>query len=274
MRRVGLAVAIVAAVALAVGALGLAHLLRKPIVPPVIIRGADARRILSPGVVAHIERIFSDRLPGDRSKSPRLIALTFDDGPYPVETPLLLDELAALHVPATFFLIGDDATLYPDLTRRIEADGNEIANHTQTHPAFFNRLGGAEVRTELVQGARTLERYVHDPSIERLMRPPHGRFTLATVEAAQRAGYDVVLWHDDPGDWRLSVLPQTIVSHAAAHATAPEIMLLHSGRLATIEALPELVARYRRAGFRFVTAGTLLRDVPLVEIDHPKRFRV
>ena len=66
----------------------------------------------------------------DRSSRPRLIALTFDDGPYPVFTPMLLDVLRDLHVPATFFLIGQDAQQWPELTRRIEADGNEIADHT------------------------------------------------------------------------------------------------------------------------------------------------
>ncbi len=70
----------------------------------------------------------------DRSDRPKLIALTFDDGPYPIFTPLLLDELRDLHVPATFFLIGRDAEQWPDLTRRIEAGGNEIADHTYSHP--------------------------------------------------------------------------------------------------------------------------------------------
>jgi len=63
-----------------------------------------------------------------------LIALTVDDGPYPVETPLLLSQLRALGVRATFFLIGRDAVAFPELTARIERDGNEIANHTMTHP--------------------------------------------------------------------------------------------------------------------------------------------
>jgi peptidoglycan/xylan/chitin deacetylase (PgdA/CDA1 family) len=252
----------------------LRHVLSQPVVPALIARDADAPRELSPGLAAHLGRMLHDRLPRDRSASPKLIALTFDDGPYPVETPLLLDVLRDLHVKATFFLIGDDTELFPDLARRIEAAGDEIANHTQTHPAAFEALDTAQVRRELRDGARTLERYVRDPAITTMMRPPHGRFTLATVEAAQSAGYHVVLWNDDPGDWRAAATPEAMAAHVERFATAPEIMLLHSGRLNTIEVLPTLVAHFRAAGFRFVTVGELMGQVPVTIIDHPAKLRV
>ncbi len=254
--------------------LGVRHLLSRPAAPALIARDADASRALSPGLAAHLGRIVHDRMPADRQNSPRLIALTFDDGPYPVETPLLLDVLRELRVPATFFLIGDDTELFPDLARRIQAGGNEIANHTQTHPADFEALAATQVELELQAGARTLQRYVHDPAITSMMRPPHGRFTLATVEAAQRAGYHVILWNDDPGDWRSAATPAVMAAHIERFATAPEIMLLHSGRLNTLEVLPTIVAHFRKAGFRFVTVGELMRDVPVAKINHPAKLRV
>ena len=265
--------AFVLCAALAAG-YGLRHVLSQPVVPALIARDADAPRELSPSLGAHIGRLLHDRLPSDRGSNPRLIALTFDDGPYPVETPLLLDMLRDLRVPATFFLIGDDTEIFPDLARRIEADGDEIANHTQTHPANFEALDRAQVERQLTDGARTLGRYVRDPAITTLMRPPHGRFTVATVQAAQHAGYHVVLWNDDPGDWRSALTPQAMAAHIERFATAPEIMLLHSGRLATIEVLPTVVAHFRAAGFRFVTVGELMREVPVAKIDHPAKLRV
>ncbi len=251
----------------------LVHLLAAPVVPPVVVRTANAHRLLSGGIAAHIDRLLHERLPSG-SNHPRLVALTFDDGPYPVETPLLLDELTQLHVPATFFLIGADTELFPALAQRIAGDGDEIANHTQTHPADFQALDAAAVRRELDRGAATLERYVHDPAIRMMMRPPHGRFTLRTVEAAQGDGYHVILWSDDPGDWRAAATPSVIDAHVARYATAPDIILLHSGKINTIEALPSLVARFRMAGFRFVTVGELLRTVPLSQILHPERLRI
>ncbi len=135
-------------------------------------------------------------------------------------------------------------------------------------------MPAARVQSELRDGARTLQRYVRDPAITTMMRPPHGRFTLATVQAAQRAGYHVVLWNDDPGDWRAVATPEVMAAHVERFATAPEIMLLHSGRLNTLEVLPTIVAHFRAAGFRFVTAGELMREVPVATIDHPAKLRV
>jgi len=259
----------------AYGAYRFAHHELQPVIPTIVVRDADAHRLLSGSIRARVDRFLHDRPPpaSARTADPRLIALTFDDGPYPVETPLLLDELADLHVPATFFLIGHDALQFPSLVRRIEAAGNEVANHTQTHPANFDTLSAPQVAAELDAGAATLERYVRDPAIRTMMRPPHGRFTEATVRAAQRDGYDVVLWSDDPGDWR-DVSPAAVVAHMGANATAPDVVLLHNGRLATVEALPEIVRRFRAAGYSFVTVGQLRARVPLTQILHPERLRV
>ncbi len=272
IRRLLAALALVAAAVVAY--VGVHRFAQPPEPPPIISRTQDARRALEPSFGSHLRSAVAARFrPAARSDS-RLIALTFDDGPYPVETPLLLDELEALRVPATFFLIGDDTELFPDLAARIEADGDEIANHTQTHPANFDALSQAAVRTELVDGARTLHRFTSDPAVSTMMRPPHGRFTLQTVEAAQRAGYHVILWSDDPGDWRAKATPPVIESHVRAFATAPEILLLHSGKLHSIEALPGIVGRFERAGYRFVTVGELMRRVPLARIEHPAKIRV
>jgi peptidoglycan/xylan/chitin deacetylase (PgdA/CDA1 family) len=272
LRGVALAAA---ALALAFGTYRLVHRATAPVVPALVTRDADAHRALSMSLGAQVDRLLHDRPPplNRRGGNPRLLALTFDDGPYPVETPLLLDVLADLHVPATFFLIGHDTEEFPGLAVRISREGHEIANHTQTHPADFNALSPAAVTEELQAGATTLERYVRDPAIRRLMRPPHGRFTEATVATAQRDGYDVILWNDDPGDWR-SVPPEAIETHMENNATAPEIVLLHSGHLNTIDALPQIVARFRAAGYQFVTVGQLMARVPASLILHPDKLRV
>lgn len=246
--------------------------LREPVIPAIVSRTMDSHRALSPSIGVRIDRFLNDRVPPDGADR-RLVALTFDDGPYPVETPLLLDVLSSLHVKATFFLIGHDTELFPQLAQRIERDGDEIANHTLTHPANFEALKPRQVRRELEGGAAALERYVHDPAIRTMMRPPHGRFTEQTVSVAQNAGYHVILWSDDPGDWR-TVPPATIAEHIESHASAPDIILLHSGRLATIEMLPEVVARFRKAGFRFVTVGEMMQRLSTAVVDHPAKVPV
>lgn len=190
---------------------------------------------------------------------PRLIALTFDDGPYPVTTPLLLDRLHDLGVPATFFLIGDDAERYPELTRRIARAGNEIGNHTWSHPDL-DRLDATAIAQQMARAQETLVPLAGSRSPAQIMRPPHGRYDEASIKALQAAGYDVVLWSDAPGDWQ-STTAQQLAAHMLAKATAPEIVLLHSGSLPTIEMLGSVVPRFRAAGYRFVTVSRLVAEV-------------
>ncbi len=238
--------------------------------PTVVTPSMNVHNEFSSDLGARLYRItHQPALAAGQHASPKLIALTFDDGPYPIFTPLLLHQLRALHVPATFFLIGRDAQQWPDLTRRIEADGNEVADHTYSHPDL-DKETDRQVQEEVLKGRDVLWSLTHDPSVRTLMRPPHGRYTTATLKAVQSLGYQVVLWTDDGGDWK-TLTPQQIEMHMAKYATVPEIVLLHSGKLATIEAMPEVVARFRRAGYEFVTVGELLRRVSAQEIDRPER---
>lgn len=245
-----------------------------PPTPALIVQSTDAHRMLSTAPDARIGRLLQEPMWSLKARgNVKLVALTFDDGPYPVGTPLLLDVLRDLGVKATFFLIGKDAELFPEITARISSEGHEIADHTLTHPANFEALGPAQVREELLDGAAVLGRYTHDPAIHTMMRPPHGRFTERTVKAAQAAGFHVILWNEDPGDWR-TVGAEHLAHDVEKYATAPDILLLHNGRMQTVEMLPEIVGRFRRAGYRFVTVGELMRLVPTTQILHPLRHPI
>jgi peptidoglycan-N-acetylglucosamine deacetylase len=262
---------IVLAAALIYG--GWRTVVHKSNLPPAIVTpGANVRLEFSGDPVARLYRASRELTPEDRSQRPRLIALTFDDGPYPIFTPMLLDVLHDLKVPATFFLIGQDAEQWPEITARIEAEGNEIGDHTYTHPNL-DQESTPQVRREILEGGDALWSLTHDPAARALMRPPHGRYTVRTLEIALSLGYSVVLWTDDSGDWRTVTVAQ-LQRHLLEHATAPEIVLLHSGKLATIEALPYVVGRFKQAGYRFVTVGTLLKLVQSDELNHPLRRAV
>lgn len=265
----------IAAIVLAVGLIfgGWRAVVHKSNLQPALITpSTNVHLELSDDVVARLYRVTHELPTEDRSGRPKLIALTFDDGPYPIYTPMLLDVLHDLGVPATFFLIGEDAQQWPELTRRIEADGNEIADHTYSHPNLDQETPD-QIRKEILEGSDVLWALSHDPAARRLMRPPHGRFTERTLQIAQALGYSVVLWTDDGGDWRTVTVPQ-LERHLLLHATAPEIVLLHSGKLETIEALPLVVERFKRAGYRFVTVGDLLKLVQSGELNHPLRHAV
>lgn len=239
--------------------------------PAVLTPAMDARRAFSKAVGPRIYRALH-AAPKARAGRDKLIALTFDDGPYPVFTPLLLDRLDDLHVHATFFLIGRDAQEWPGIARDIEASGNEIGDHTYSHPDLDHETP-AQVREEILRGRDVLWNLTHDPSVKWMMRPPHGRYTEQTLRVAQQLGYKVILWTDDSGDWR-TVTPAEIVAHVKYFATQPEIVLLHNGKLATIEALPEIVRAFTNDGYRFVTVEQLLRAVGLAAVNHPVRHAI
>ncbi|HEY5348719.1 MAG TPA: polysaccharide deacetylase family protein [Candidatus Lustribacter sp.] len=247
------------------------HIYRRslPPVPAVVMHDADLAPLLEPSFGARVRHAILGRAADGRVAGPKLIALTFDDGPYPVDTPVLLAVLRAAQVPATFFLIGRDAVQYPGLVRAIAADGNEIANHTETHPNLA-ALAAPAVTAELTAGAATLARYAADPAIRHEFRPPHGRFREATLAAAQRAGYDTILWTDDPGDWR-QVSRTVLAAHIERYATSPEILLLHSGRPETVALLPGIIQRYRRAGYTFTTVADLVRRLGPGPLNHAAR---
>lgn len=270
--RAWLAAAIVAVALLAYGGYRVVmHASR--LQPALVTPKMDAQQALSPSLGGHVKRLLNEHVTyANREGRPKLIALTFDDGPYPIFTPLLIDELGKLHVPATFFLIGRDAQQWPELTQRIERTGNEIADHTYTHPNL-DEESPAQVRAEILKARDVLYGMVHDPALLDMFRPPHGRYTVGTVEVAQSLGYKTVLWTDDGGDWR-TVTARSLADHLERHATAPEIVLLHSGKMATIAMLPEIVARFEAAGYRFVTVGQLLRSVTPVELNHPAKHPV
>ncbi|MDP9018096.1 MAG: polysaccharide deacetylase family protein [Candidatus Eremiobacteraeota bacterium] len=237
--------------------------------PTVIAQKMDVHQAIARDLPSRARRLMQQPILARHADGPRLIALTFDDGPYAVTTPLLLDALRDLRVHATFFYIGRDAQQYPELTSRTSREGHEIANHTFSHPNL-DQLSNAAVAEELASGARALHRYSADPAIDHLFRPPHGRYTEATLQVAQKLGYQTILWSDDGGDWR-TLTVQSLAEHLETHATAPEIVLLHSGRLPTIQMLPEVVARFRAAGYEFVTVSQMLARVTLDQTNHPSK---
>jgi peptidoglycan-N-acetylglucosamine deacetylase len=184
------------------------------------------------------------------------IALTFDDGPYPFYTPLLLHELERSHVVATFFLVGRSAQEFPELVQDIIGDGDEIGNHTFNHYKLTN-LSAADVERQIALDGQLLSTFAGHPIT--LFRPPHGRFDHRVVELAHEMGYDTVFWNDSPEDTK-DISPALVVSRVLEQATPGGIVLLHNGQYKTIEALPVIIDRLRDDGYTFVTVSQLLAD--------------
>ena len=200
---------------------------------------------------------------------PRMLALTFDDGPDPDWTPKILDILEHEHVPATFFVIGENALEHPQLLRRIVADGDEIGNHTYLHPNLATASAG-ETALELNATQRLVQAYTGRSM--RLFRAPYfGDAEPTTADelgpalAAQQAGYTVIGLHVDPNDWQRPQADKVVreVERQVASVTperSENIILLHDGggeRSQTVAALPRIIRDLRAQGYRFVPVSQL-----------------
>jgi peptidoglycan-N-acetylglucosamine deacetylase len=204
---------------------------------------------------------------GDR---PGFLALTFDDGPDPRWTPAILDILRSENVPATFFIVGKNGEAYPDLIRRIVAEGHEIGNHTFTHPNL-GEVPLSITKLELTATQRLIESLTGRSTV--LFRPPYfgdaeadNPQDVAPAYLAQQLGYIMVGVRIDPDDWQLPVRAEDVVKRTIDRAmdqnpeTRGQVILLHDSggdRSVTIEALPELIHQLRQRGFQFVAVSEL-----------------
>lgn len=192
-----------------------------------------------------------------------VVALTFDDGPHGVLTPKLLDVLRDAHVRATFFVLGSNVSAYPDIARRIVAEGHEIASHSWSHPSL-TKVSAGRFEHEIRDTTDIIERTTGQRVT--MMRPPYGalnhRVTKALLEDYQ---LDVILWDVDPLDWRRpgsDAITRRLVS--GAHPGA--ILLAHDIHPGTIAAIPATIAQLKAKGFSFATVSELLAmDEPTLQ---------
>lgn len=185
------------------------------------------------------------------------IALTFDDGPNPAITPLLLELLDRHDVKATFFLIGERVRAAGSIARDIAAQGHTIGNHTHTHPALTFR-SPANISVELQHCDEAIETVIGLKP--RWMRPPFGfRSPLLGGIVRKRGGAGVVMWSRLARDWKPQ--PAEAVIQRLRHVRGGDIVLLHDGdhrvlegdRRHTVAALEYWLPRWKDMGLRFVT---------------------
>lgn len=206
--------------------------------------------------------------------APKKIAITFDDGPDPRWTPRILDILKQEGVHATFFMVGENIEHYPAIVARLWDEGNEIGNHSYTHPNLA--LTGAE-RTllEIAATQRAIESVTGHTTT--LFRPPYAIDVeprtggdLRPILLAEKYNFLAVGEKIDPQDWNLTRpgpngvpvrrTAQDIVDAVWRDRDAGSVLLLHDGggdRSATIEALPIIIRRLKAAGYHFTTLAEL-----------------
>src|SRR2546423_7652222 len=183
------------------------------------------------------------------------IAMTFDDGPSAKLTPKLLDLLAAHHIKATFFLIGENAAEYPDIVAREMREGHVVANHSWSHPNF-GKMSDEGSRSQLRRTDDAIRSATGSRPI--LLRPPYGSITARQKKwINQEFGYKIVLWDVDPLDWRRPG-PNAVCNRIVKNTRAGSIILAHDIHPGTIEAMPCVLSQLEAKGFKFVTVPELI----------------
>ena len=187
----------------------------------------------------------------------KLIALNFDDGPHPHNTDAVLAVLAKYDVKATFFEIGRNIELYPDVTRRVVAAGHEIGNHTYHHP-HLSRVTDETLLEELAACGRAAE--VTVGTVPVLFRPPEGARTAERGKLLGDEGYRQILWSVDTNDWRGRSAEE--ISRVVLRSVKPgDIILMHdyvARRFQGAAALETVIPALQKEGYRFVTVSELL----------------
>jgi cellulose synthase/poly-beta-1,6-N-acetylglucosamine synthase-like glycosyltransferase/peptidoglycan/xylan/chitin deacetylase (PgdA/CDA1 family)/spore germination protein YaaH len=204
--------------------------------------------------------------------APHKIALTFDDGPDPQWTPQILKILSEKKAPATFFVIGQAASQEAKIVKDEFELGNEIGNHTFTHPEF-DTISKPQLQIELNLTELLLESNLGVKTL--LFRPPYGidhqpetASEIQMLPIPQSMGYVIIGARIDPHDWGepnggAPPVADTIVKRVLADATTGKgnIILLHDGggnRGHTIAALPQIIDGLRAKGYEFVAVSQLL----------------
>ncbi len=191
------------------------------------------------------------------SVPPRSAFLTIDDGPWPQSTPRLLEVLDQLQVPATFFLIGNHVSRFPELAQSIQAHHHTIANHTFTHD--YRRLYSSNeiFYAEVDQTTQLMKTLGLDPQL--VVRPPGGfRLDPSLRRALEQAGYQVLYWNISPEDAYAGQTAEQLLERVRAQlpvlkaSKQPLVLLLHDRWPHTAEALPGIVAAIEEAGYRFL----------------------
>ena len=195
----------------------------------------------------------------------KVVALTFDDGPSPQWTPLILDELKKANVKATFFMLGEHVKKYPQVARRVAAEGHDIGNHTYSHRVLiYYKM--VELENEIKQAENVIRQVTGKTTV--FFRPPKAWLTGEEKQKIKELGYQVVLWSLNSKDW-VTFDDKYIIKYLLHHVRPGDIILFHdSGGVFTVEggnrketvlAIRKLIERLKERGYRCVTVSELLK---------------
>lgn len=181
---------------------------------------------------------------------PGTVALTFDDGPTEIYTPQILAVLRKYHVKATFFMVGNEARLYPDMVKAVLADGHAINNHTLSHP-FLTKLSDAQLYKEIKEPEVIIYNITGRKTV--CLRYPFNASNQHVRDVIREEGMVPVPMGFNSFDYEHRGVTQ-LVNWVVKNAYSGQVILLHDGfnqREQTVEALPLIIEGIEKKGLGF-----------------------
>ena len=196
------------------------------------------------------------KLPYD--KHAKYVALTFDDGPSPVYTHRILAILKREHVPATFFVLGNQAKRHRGIVKAEVAQGNQVANHSWNHKNM-NTVKNKSIGKDLGNTRKVIRRVTGVDT--RYVRLPYGNANKRVRRKVRAMKLIRIYWDKDPRDWSRPGVKK-IISRATHGMKNGQIILMHDGggnRSQTVRALGRVITKLKKQGFTFCTVDDLYR---------------
>ncbi|MGI6091934.1 MAG: polysaccharide deacetylase family sporulation protein PdaB [Veillonellaceae bacterium] len=188
----------------------------------------------------------------------KVVALTFDHSWGNKFTPSILDTLKQNDVKVTFFIMGPWSQKYPEVAKRMVADGHQIGSHGYRHENYGDM--SAEWVREDMQKAHNLIKEVTGVDAT-LIRPPNGHYSKQSLKVADELGYKTIIWNVDSLDWK-NPGRDVIVERVMKRLKPGAIILMHASDtpVQTADALPILLQKIKAEGYQIVTVGELMTN--------------
>lgn len=191
------------------------------------------------------------------SSAVKMVALTFDDGPYAKTTPRVLEILKSEGVTATFFMLGQSVQKYPEMAKIVASGDYEIGCHTTEHQSLV-RKDAAYIDQEVNGTAGFIEQVTGKRP--HVFRPPFGAYNRFVLESCAAGKMVMVNWSVDTNDWRKGSTPASIQAAVAKYGHSGAVILMHDTHEKSIQALPSVIKDLKAKGYQFVTVSQLIAE--------------
>ena len=184
----------------------------------------------------------------------KICAVSFDAAWGAEDTDLLIEILAEHNVKATFFVVGEWVDKYPDEVKKISEAGHDIMNHSDTHP-YMTKIDNITFINEIDNCSKKIEKITNKKVT--LFRAPYGDYNSAVIKRLNSMNYYTIQWDVDSLDWK--DLSAGEIYERVTNKTKPgSIILFHNAAKHTPEALPDILSKLKKDGFKFVKIADMI----------------